>query len=118
MAKKGVSQRHAPDMAAAVMPQLHGRAAAMRDEAQRLRDYAEAAADWFWEMDEDCVSLRCRKAARLRRTIAAEFIGQRIADVAVSTSRAAIGGRSSMFWRRGCRSATCGCSAAARCICR
>ena len=21
------------------------------EEAQRLRDYAEAAADWFWEMD-------------------------------------------------------------------
>ncbi len=82
MAKKGVSQRRAPDTAAAALPPVAGSAAAMRDEAQRLRDYAEAAADWFWEMDAGLRFTRMSASTQLPETQSGpEFIGRQIAEV-------------------------------------
>ncbi|HUZ72972.1 MAG TPA: PAS-domain containing protein [Stellaceae bacterium] len=57
-------------------------AALGRDEAQRLRDYAEAAADWFWEMDEALRFTRMSASTQLPETHScAEFIGRRIGEI-------------------------------------
>ncbi|HXQ53258.1 MAG TPA: ATP-binding protein [Stellaceae bacterium] len=57
-------------------------AGAAREEAQRLRDYAEAAADWFWEMDEGLRFTRTSSSSQLPETYSSRsFIGHRIDDV-------------------------------------
>jgi PAS domain S-box-containing protein len=57
-------------------------AGAAHDEAERLRDYAEAAADWFWEMDEGLRFSRMSSSSQLPETYpSGSFIGHRIDDV-------------------------------------
>jgi len=52
---------------------------------QRLRDYAEAAADWFWEMDETLRFVSMSESTQVPATNAAEFfVGQRLTDLAVA----------------------------------
>ncbi len=56
--------------------------AAARAEAARLRDYAEAAADWFWEMDAALRFTRMSASTQLPETSAGEaFLGRRLDEV-------------------------------------
>ncbi|HLI20341.1 MAG TPA: PAS-domain containing protein [Stellaceae bacterium] len=60
---------------------------AARDESeieQRLRDYAEAAADWFWEMDETLRFTAMSESTQAPVSNAVEFVGQRLVDLAVA----------------------------------
>ena len=57
-------------------------AGAAREEAQRLRDYAEAAADWFWEMDADLRFIRMSASSQLPENYSGQdFIGRRIDEL-------------------------------------
>jgi PAS domain S-box-containing protein len=57
-------------------------AGAAREEAQRLRDYAEAAADWFWEMDADLRVTRMSASSQLPENgSGAAFVGHRIGEL-------------------------------------
>ena len=57
-------------------------AGAAPTEAQRLRDYAEAAADWFWEMDAVLRFTRMSSSTQLPETYSGcDFIGRRIGEV-------------------------------------
>ncbi len=50
---------------------------------QRLRDYAEAAADWFWEMGADLSFISMSDSAQLPMSEAGEdFAGRRLVDFA------------------------------------
>jgi signal transduction histidine kinase len=52
---------------------------------QRLRDYAEAAADWFWEMDETLRFVSMSESTQIPANNATEFfVGQRLVDLAIS----------------------------------
>ena len=52
---------------------------------QRLRDYAEAAADWFWEMDETLRFVSMSESTQIPASNATEFfVGQRLVDLAIS----------------------------------
>jgi PAS domain S-box-containing protein len=52
---------------------------------QRLRDYAEAAADWFWEMDSSGRFVSMSESTQVPSVNAVEFfVGQRLIDLAVS----------------------------------
>jgi signal transduction histidine kinase len=52
---------------------------------QRLRDYAEAAADWFWEMDETLRFVSMSESTQIPGSNATEFfVGQRLVDLAIS----------------------------------
>ncbi|HWE74210.1 MAG TPA: PAS-domain containing protein [Stellaceae bacterium] len=52
---------------------------------QRLRDYAEAAADWFWEMDETLRFVSMSESTQIPANDAIEFfVGQRLVDLAIS----------------------------------
>ena len=52
---------------------------------QRLRDYAEAAADWFWEMDASGRFDSMSESTQVPSVNAVEFfVGQRLIDLAVS----------------------------------
>src|SRR5579863_6264784 len=56
-------------------------AGAAREEAQRLRDYAEAAADWFWEMDAELRFTRMSASSQLPENgLGAAFVGQGIGE--------------------------------------
>ncbi len=87
MAGKGASGREIPvatraDISVATAPTAAGCAAMAREDAQRLRDYAEAAADWFWEMDEALRFTRMSASTQLPETHSCtEFIGRRIGEV-------------------------------------
>jgi signal transduction histidine kinase len=53
-----------------------------RTEEQRLRDYAEAAADWFWEMDAGLRFTRMSSSTNLpERWRSDDFIGRRLDEV-------------------------------------
>jgi signal transduction histidine kinase len=55
------------------------------DTEQRLRDYAEAAADWFWEMDETLRFTSMSESTQIPSSNAIEFfVGQRLVDLAIS----------------------------------
>jgi PAS domain S-box-containing protein len=57
-------------------------AGAAREEAQRLRDYAEAAADWFWEMDADLRFIRMSATSHLPEGGSdQDFVGRRIDEL-------------------------------------
>ncbi|HXE30071.1 MAG TPA: PAS domain S-box protein, partial [Stellaceae bacterium] len=52
---------------------------------QRLRDYAEAAADWFWEMDATLRFTSMSESTQIPSSNAIEFfVGQRLVDLAIS----------------------------------
>jgi signal transduction histidine kinase len=52
---------------------------------QQLRDYAEAAADWFWEMDANlCFSFMCESTQLPAANAVQSFGGQRILDIAAA----------------------------------
>ena len=52
---------------------------------QSLRDYAEAAADWFWEMDETLRFTAMSESTQVPAGHAIEFfVGQRLVDLAIS----------------------------------
>jgi len=52
---------------------------------QRLRDYAEAAADWFWEMDATLRFTAMSESTQVPASNAIEFfVGQRLVDLAIS----------------------------------
>jgi two-component system cell cycle sensor histidine kinase PleC len=52
---------------------------------QRLRDYAEAAADWFWEMDETLRFVSMSESTQIPANNGVEFfVGQRLVDLAIS----------------------------------
>jgi signal transduction histidine kinase len=56
-----------------------------RETEQRLRDYAEAAADWFWEMDASLRFTSMSESTQVPADNALEsFVGQRLADLAIS----------------------------------
>ena len=82
MAKKGEAERQAPAAALAdrgAAPETR----AFGDEAQRLRDYAEAAADWFWEMDAALRFTRMSASTQLPASASGrEFIGRQIGELA------------------------------------
>src|SRR5579885_266367 len=81
MARDGqpARQRSAAALAERDGAAAHDRAAVIRDEAQRLRDYAEAAADWFWETDEALRFTRMSASTQLPTGASgADFIGRRI----------------------------------------
>jgi signal transduction histidine kinase len=83
MAERGASERHAPiaardDARMATAPP----AAAGQDEAQRLRDCAEAAADWFWEMDAGLRFTRMSASTQLPDARSCKgFIGRQIGEI-------------------------------------
>ncbi len=53
-----------------------------RTEEQRLRDYAEAAADWFWEMDSGLRFTRMSSSTHLPQSYESQdFIGRRLDEV-------------------------------------
>ena len=53
------------------------------EEAQRLRDYAEAAADWFWEMDAELRFTRMQASSQLPDSYSgADFIGRHLHEIA------------------------------------
>ncbi len=53
-----------------------------RTEEQRLRDYAEAAADWFWEMDAGLRFTRMSSSTQLPEAYeSGDFIGRRLDEV-------------------------------------
>src|SRR6185312_15961131 len=55
------------------------------DSDLRLRDYAEAAADWFWEMDETLRFTSMSESTQVPSSNAVEFfVGRRLVDLAVS----------------------------------
>jgi PAS domain S-box-containing protein len=55
-----------------------------RETEQRLRDYAEAAADWFWEMDASLRFISMSESTQVPANNAiASFVGQRLADLAI-----------------------------------
>jgi PAS domain S-box-containing protein len=57
-------------------------AGAAREEAQRLRDYAEAAADWFWEMDAGLRFTRMSASSQLPENYTGQdFVGRRIDEL-------------------------------------
>src|ERR1700728_3886171 len=57
-------------------------AGAAREEAQRLRDYAEAAADWFWEMDADLRFTRMSATSHLPESgPGQDFVGRGIGEL-------------------------------------
>ncbi len=57
-------------------------AGAAREEAQRLRDYAEAAADWFWEMDAELRFTRMSASSQLPENDSGQdFVGRRIVEL-------------------------------------
>jgi PAS domain S-box-containing protein len=59
-----------------------GAGVSAQQEAQRLRDYAEAAADWFWEMDEGLRFTRMAPATGLPEAYSGEeFVGRRLDEV-------------------------------------
>ncbi len=52
---------------------------------QRLRDYAEAAADWFWEMDGTLRFISMSESTQVPASNTIEFfVGQRLVDLAIS----------------------------------
>jgi signal transduction histidine kinase len=52
---------------------------------QRLRDYAEAAADWFWEMDENLRFTSMAESTQVPASNAIEFfVGQRLGELAIA----------------------------------
>ena len=52
------------------------------DEEQRLRAFAEAGSDWFWEMDEDLrFSYMSDRVDRPNDLFGADFIGRRIDEI-------------------------------------
>jgi len=56
-----------------------------RETEQRLRDYAEAAADWFWEMDATLRFTSMSESTQIPSSNAIEFfVGLRLADLAIS----------------------------------
>jgi signal transduction histidine kinase len=54
------------------------------EDDRRLRDYAEAAADWFWEMDETLRFTSMSESTQAPASNAVEFVGQRLVDLAVA----------------------------------
>jgi signal transduction histidine kinase len=53
-----------------------------RTEEQRLRDYAEAAADWFWEMDQQLRFTRMSSSTQMPEAWQTrDFIGRRLDEV-------------------------------------
>ncbi|HUK58189.1 MAG TPA: ATP-binding protein [Stellaceae bacterium] len=61
---------------------IDGAQGGARTEEQRLRDYAEAAADWFWEMDADLRFTRMSASTHLPETYESQdFIGRRLDEV-------------------------------------
>jgi signal transduction histidine kinase len=59
-----------------------GAQSAADNEARRLRDYAEAAADWFWEMDPELRFTRMAASSQLPESHSGdEFIGRRIEEM-------------------------------------
>jgi PAS domain S-box-containing protein len=58
------------------------KAGAAREEAQRLKDYAEAAADWFWEMDAELRFTRMSVSSHLPESYSGQdFLGRGIAEL-------------------------------------
>ncbi len=56
-----------------------------REDEQRLRDYAEAAADWFWEMDESLRFSSMSESTQLPGIRSTEvFVGQRLTELAAA----------------------------------
>ncbi|HEY1505046.1 MAG TPA: PAS-domain containing protein [Stellaceae bacterium] len=56
-----------------------------RDTEQRLRDYAEAAADWFWEMDATLRFTAMSESTQVPANNTIDFfVGQRLVDLAIS----------------------------------
>ncbi len=50
---------------------------------QRFRDFAESAADWFWEMDVECrICYLSERYEEITGTLAADFIGAGYRDLA------------------------------------
>jgi signal transduction histidine kinase len=82
MAKRGAPRRRGSEAAVTALPPAAGGALALGDEAQRLRDYAEAAADWFWEMDSGLRFTRMSASTQLPESQSGiEFIGRQIGEV-------------------------------------
>jgi signal transduction histidine kinase len=55
------------------------------DTEQRLRDYAEAAADWFWEMDATLRFTSMSESTQVPASDAIDFfVGHRLVDLAIS----------------------------------
>ena len=56
-----------------------------RGTEQQLRDYAEAAADWFWEMDANlCFSFMYESTQLPAANAVQSFVGQRVLDIAAA----------------------------------
>jgi PAS domain S-box-containing protein len=61
---------------------MDGADGAAAEDAQRLRDYAEAAADWFWEMDAELRFTRMSASTQLPESYSGDaFIGRRIDEI-------------------------------------
>jgi signal transduction histidine kinase len=59
-----------------------GAQSAAEEEARRLRDYAEAAADWFWEMDAALRFTRMSASSQLPESHSGDaFIGRRLDEM-------------------------------------
>jgi signal transduction histidine kinase len=60
----------------------------LAESEQRLRDYAEAAVDWFWEMDETLRFVSMSESTQVPASNAVEFfVGQRLVDLAISEDK-------------------------------
>jgi signal transduction histidine kinase len=58
---------------------------ARSEHEQRFRDYAEAAADWFWEMDAALCFSQMSESTQLPGAVSTNmFIGQRLTDIAAT----------------------------------
>src|SRR5271163_2348243 len=61
---------------------MDGANGAAAEDARRLRDYAEAAADWFWEMDAELRFTRMSASTQLPESYSGDaFIGRRIDEM-------------------------------------
>jgi signal transduction histidine kinase len=77
MARTGEPARRAAVPAPAARPDPSADA-----ETQRLRDHAEAAADWFWEMDAGLFFTRMQPSSQLPDIYSGrDFIGSRLGEV-------------------------------------